>query len=66
MEIIEKLNTQIDKILHDYKVLEIENNSLKIELDRLKNKNDELIRNNQDMLLKIDSTLTMTKARNIE
>ena len=66
MEIIEKLNTQIDKILHDYKVLEIENNSLKIELDRIKNKNDELIRNNQDMLLKIDSTLTMTKARNIE
>lgn len=66
MEIIEKLNAQIDKMLKDYEILKIENNSLKIELDRLKNKNDELIRNNQDMLLKIDSTLTLSKARKSE
>jgi len=63
MEIIEKLNAQIDKTLKDYELLRIENSSLKIELDRLKNKNDELVRNNQDMLLKIDSTLTLAKAK---
>lgn len=66
MEITEKLNTQIDKLLQDYELLKSKNQYLTIELDKLKNKNDELIRNNQDMLLKIDSTLTLTKARNGE
>lgn len=63
MEIIHKLNAKVDKILSDYELLRLENNSLKIELERLKNKNDELIRNNQDMLLKIDSTLTLSKVK---
>lgn len=66
MEITEKLNAQIDKLLQDYELLKSKNQYLTIELDKLKNKNDELIRNNQDMLLKIDSTLTLTKARNGE
>ena len=64
MEITEKLNIQIDKLLQDYELLKSKNQYLTIELEKLKNKNDELIRNNQDMLLKIDSTLTLTKARN--
>ena len=66
MEITETLNAQIDKLLEDYELLKSKNQYLTIELDKLKNKNDELIRNNQDMLLKIDSTLTLTKARNGE
>ncbi|WP_428024944.1 hypothetical protein [Arcobacter sp.] len=66
MEITEKLNIQIDKLLQDYELLKSKNQYLTIELEKLKNKNDELIRNNQDMLLKIDSTLTLTKARNGE
>lgn len=66
MDMVQKLNAQVDKILSDYEILRLENNSLRIELERLKNKNDELVRNNQDMLLKIDSTLTLTKAKNSE
>jgi cell division protein ZapB len=66
METTEKLNLQIDKLLQDYELLKSKNQYLTIELEKLKNKNDELIRNNQDMLLKIDSTLTLTKARNGE
>lgn len=66
MEIIETLNTKLDKILHDYERLKLENHSLKQELETLKNDNDELTRNNQDMFLRIDSTLTLTKARRSE
>jgi cell division protein ZapB len=64
MEIIETLNTKIDKLIHDYDRLRLENQALQQELDFLKNENDELIRNNQDMFLRIDSTLTLIKARN--
>ncbi len=66
MEIIETLNTKIDKLIHDYDRLRLENQALQQELDFLKNENDELIRNNQDMFLRIDSTLTLIKARNSE
>ncbi len=64
MEIIETLNTKIDKLIHDYDRLRLENQALQQELDFLKNENDELIRNNQDMFLRIDSTLTLIKAQN--
>lgn len=64
MEIIETLNTKIDKLIHDYDRLRLENQALQQELDFLKNENDELIKNNQDMFLRIDSTLTLIKARN--
>lgn len=63
MELIQKFEKQIDKLLQDYEHLESENNYLKIELEKLKNKNDELVRNNQDMLLRIDSTLTLAKVK---
>ena len=66
MEIIETLNSKIDKLIHDYDRLRLENQALQQELDFLKNENDELIRNNQDMFLRIDSTLTLIKARNRE
>ncbi|QKF66875.1 hypothetical protein AVENP_1321 [Arcobacter venerupis] len=66
MEIIETLNNKIDKLIHDYDKLRLENLALQQELDSMKNENDELIRNNQDMFLRIDSTLTLIKARNSE
>ena len=64
MEIIETLNSKIDKLIHDYDKLRLENQALQQEIDFLKNENDELIRNNQDVFLRIDSTLTLIKARN--
>lgn len=63
MELIETLNNKVDKLLHDYEKLKLENIALKIELENLKNDNDELARNNQDMFLRIDSTLTLIKAQ---
>jgi cell division protein ZapB len=63
MEIIETLNNKIDKLIHDYDKLRLENQSLIQELEAIKNENDELIRNNQDMFLRIDSTLTLIKAQ---
>ncbi len=65
MEIIETLNNKIDKLIHDYDKLRLENLALQQELDFMKNENDELVRNNQDMFLRIDSTLTLIKAQNI-
>ena len=63
MKIIETLNSKIDKLIHDYEKLRLENLSLRKELDAIKNENDELVRNNQDMFLRIDSTLTLIKAQ---
>ena len=63
MEIIETLNSKIDKLIHDYDKIKLENQALIQELENLKNENDQLIRNNQDMFLRIDSTLTLIKAR---
>lgn len=63
MEIIETLNNKIDRLIHDYDKLRLENQELIWQLERLKNENDELVRNNQDMFLRIDSTLTLIKAQ---
>lgn len=63
MEIIETLNNKIDKLIHDYDKLRLENQELIRQLEMLKNDNDELVRNNQDMFLRIDSTLTLIKAQ---
>ncbi len=62
MDLVKKLNAQVDKLTHDYELLKFENDSLKMKLENSKNNNDEIMRNNQDMLLKIDSTLTLAKA----
>jgi cell division protein ZapB len=63
MEILETLNTKIDKLIHDYEKLRLENQALIQELEAIKNDNDELVRNNQDMFLRIDSTLALIKAQ---
>ena len=63
MEIIVTLNNKIDKIIHDYEKLRLENLALQQELEIIKNINDELTRNHQDMFLRIDSTLTLIKAQ---
>lgn len=65
MKIIEKLNLKIDRLIENYELLKRENQKLRQDLDDLKNRNDELERNNQDMLLRIDSTLTFVEAKNI-
>lgn len=66
MKILEKLNAKIDKLMNDYETVKFENTTLKMELESIKDKNDELVRYNQDMLLKIDSTLTLVKAKESE
>ena len=63
MEIIETLNSKIDKLIHDYDKIKLENQALIQELENLKNENDELVRNNQDMFLRIDSTLALIKVQ---
>lgn len=63
MEILEILNNRVDNLLYDYEKLKLENIALQQEIEKLKNENDELIRNNQDMFLKIDSTLTLLKVQ---
>lgn len=63
MEILEILNNRIDNLLYDYEKLKLENIVLQQEIEKLKNENDQLIRNNQDMFLKIDSTLTLLKVQ---
>ncbi len=66
MNLIQKLNAQIDKLTHNHELLQFENDSLKLQIEDMKNKNDELLRSSQDMLLKIDSTLTFAKGNNEE
>lgn len=63
MNVIEKIDYKIDKLIQEYELLRRENERLHQELDILKNRNDELERNNQDMLLRIDSTLTFVEAK---
>ncbi|MBS9782813.1 MAG: hypothetical protein KGV43_03330 [Arcobacter sp.] len=60
MEIVEILNDRIGNLLYEYEKVKSENNLLKQELEMLKNENDKLVKNNQNMSLKIDSVLTLT------
>jgi cell division protein FtsB len=64
MNIIERLNAQIEQLLNDYKTLKYENEALKAELDDMKNNTDEIQRTSQDMLLNIDRALTLTQKLN--
>jgi len=57
MNIIQKLDLQIDKRNKDYDSLMAENIALKAQLDSIKNSNDQLMRTNEDMLLSIERTL---------
>lgn len=66
MEIINKLNERINSLLEEYGNLKLEKIALEQEIQRLIEENDKLERNNQDMILKIDSTLTLIKANQSE
>ena len=59
MNASKSLNTKVDKLIEQYNYLIAENQKLKMQLQLLKDENDSLKRNNQDMFLKIDSTLTL-------
>ncbi|NQY22960.1 MAG: hypothetical protein COA66_06915 [Arcobacter sp.] len=63
MNIVEQIQKQINKLKYDYSKLQGENEVLRKRLENMENKNDEFLRHNQDMLLKIDSTLTLTKGK---
>lgn len=63
MEIIENLNIKIDKLLHDYERLKQENEFLNKELNSLQSENEELSKNNQDMILRIDNSLNLIKVQ---
>ena len=62
MEIIKLLNERIDNLLEEHAKIKLEKISLEQRIKDLIDENDKLERNNQDMILKIDSTLTLIKA----
>ncbi|MFA7083478.1 MAG: hypothetical protein WC141_02970 [Arcobacteraceae bacterium] len=66
MDLIQKLNAQVEKANKQYEQLKFENNSLKLKLEEFQTKNDKLLRNAQDMLLKIDSALVLKVKVEIE
>ena len=61
MEIIKLLNERIDNLLEEHAKIKLEKISLEQKIKDLIDENDKLERNNQDMILKIDSTLTLIK-----
>ena len=62
MEIIKLLNERIDNLLEEHAKIKLEKIVLEQRIKDLIDENDKLERNNQDMILKIDSTLTLIKA----
>ncbi len=61
MEIIKLLNERIDNLLEEHVKIKLEKIALEQKISELIDENDKLERNNQDMILKIDSTLTLIK-----
>jgi cell division protein ZapB len=66
MQIIDNLDSKIEKLLFEYEKIKLENIALIQELEKMKNENDELIKNNQDIILAINSTLALTGRQNHE
>ncbi len=64
MQLIDNLDSKIEKLLFEYEKLKLENIALHQELEKIRNENDELIKNNQDMILAINSTLALIGGRN--
>jgi len=60
MYILEKLNQQIDKLSSDFRLKTIENENLKMVIQKLEDENDRLRYNNENMLLNIDKALNIT------
>ena len=52
MEIIETLNNKIDKLIHDYDKLRLENQGIDSTIRNMKNDNDELVRNKSRICFK--------------
>ncbi|MBL3519015.1 hypothetical protein ACNSOP_11100 [Aliarcobacter lanthieri] len=63
MEIIKILNDRIDNLLYEHEKVKLEKIALEQQIQELIDENDKLERNNQDMMLKIESTLTLIKAQ---
>jgi len=57
MSIIDQLSNKIETMSNEFQFLIRENKQLKAQLENLKDKNDILTRNNQDMILSIKSKL---------
>ena len=66
MQLIDNLDSKIKKLLYEYEKVKLENIELLQKLDKLKNENDELIKNNQDMILAINSTLALFGGKDSE
>lgn len=66
MNIVDKLNAQIEQLIHNYELLKYENDALRMEINELKDNNDEIQRSSQDMLLNIDRALTLTAKQDKE
>jgi cell division protein ZapB len=62
MDIIDTLNSKIENVLEEYHRVKLENLALKQELEEHKTSNDELVRNNQDMLLQLNRTIALIEA----
>jgi len=63
MELIRVLNHRVDTLLYEYEKVNLEKMALEQKVQELIEKNDKLERNNQDMMLKIESTLALIKAQ---
>jgi len=63
MEVIEILNSRVDNLLYEYEKLKLEKIALEQKIQELVEENDKLERNNQDMMLKIESTLALMKGK---
>lgn len=66
MQLIDNLDSKIEKLLYEYEKVKLENIALLKKVNELKNENDELIKNNQDIILAINSTLALTGRQNHE
>jgi len=61
MEIIDRLNHQIEILIEKYERAKIDKEVLEIKLARLKDEEDKIFRKSQDMLFNIDSALNKEK-----
>lgn len=66
MQLIDNLDSKIEKLLYEYEKVKLENIALLKKVNELKNENDELIKNNQDMILAINSTLALIGEKDSE
>ena len=61
MNILDKLNKQIDSLFVEITIIKEENKNLKLQIEKLQDHNDQLKFNNENMLLNIDKVLNISK-----